>query len=106
MEADAETAMNGVWKKGPNIDLFEALEKVSCRLVHHIETYVWVRGMCAQALLQACFYRLLAALLSQQTAASMLCGLPEQPAPDRRPTGSAQPHAPPTQLRIPAYIHA
>lgn len=65
MEADAETAMNGVWKKGPNIDLFEALEKVSCRLVHHIETYRWVRGMCAQALLQACFYKLLAALLSQ-----------------------------------------
>lgn len=27
VEADAETAMNGVWKKGPNIDLFEALEK-------------------------------------------------------------------------------
>lgn len=29
--AGEETAMNGVWKKGPAGDLFEALEKV-CRL--------------------------------------------------------------------------
>ena len=30
MGAEEETAMNGVWKKGPAGDLFEALDKVCC----------------------------------------------------------------------------
>ena len=106
VEADAETAMDGVWKKGPNVDLFEALEKVSCSLVRRFQRVVWVRGPRAQALLQACSYRSLAALLPHQMAASMLCRLPEQAAPDWRATGSAQPHAPLAQLRIPAHSHA
>ncbi len=29
MDAKAETAMDGVWKKGPGVDLFSALDRVS-----------------------------------------------------------------------------
>ena len=28
MDAKADTAMNGTWKKGPSTDLFQVLEKV------------------------------------------------------------------------------
>ena len=30
MDAKEETAMNGVWRKGPGKELFEVLNQVSC----------------------------------------------------------------------------
>jgi hypothetical protein len=32
VDAKAETAMDGVWKKGPGVDLFNALDKVRALL--------------------------------------------------------------------------
>ena len=32
MDAKEETAMNGVWRKGPGKELFEVLDQVSCPL--------------------------------------------------------------------------
>lgn len=49
VDAKAETAMDGVWKKGPGVDLFSALEKVSASLTSPSSLCLSVAGAVCSA---------------------------------------------------------